>query len=656
MSTTENLSEDRLRTVIRNIADGVVVEEENGELQLFNRVAEEMLGYELRDPKPADFDTNYGIFLEDGVTRCPTDQLPPAQTIRAEDVERVDPVLRNPQTGRAIPIEARATPIRNEAGELAGGVVVAHETTNQRKIEAILREARDPLRRRVARRTAELRTSRANYRDLYDNAPDMFATVDVKTGRILQCNRTLLRMTGYTRGEIVGRDVLDLYALESVDQARHVLQQFVEIGEVENAELKLRRKDGGHMDVNLNVSALLDPDGAKQASRLSWRDITRHKMAIREREEQLRLLLDSTAEAIYGLDLHGRCTFYNPKCAKLLGYDESVDLTGKNMHALMHHSHADGTPYAEADCKIVQAFRQRQKVHVDDEVFWRADGTSFAAEYWSNPIVRGDDLVGSVVTFLDITSRRMAEEKVREQHALLTHVSRLSTLGEMAAGLAHEINQPLAAIAAYAAGTSLRLKSGTTTETQLVDIFDRIAADAQRAGEVIRRLRQFVRKRDTERAIVDVNRSVEEVRRFLLAEAIQRQITLELDLAVDLPKVCVDEIEFQQVLLNLIRNAFDAMADVHPTARTVTVSSNVGGGKTIEVAVHDNGPGISPHLGEQVFEAFYTSKTEGLGMGLAISRSIIETHGGRIWIGEAAEAGGAVHFSLPAVQGDAEND
>ena len=656
MSSSEKLSEDRLRAVIDNIADGVVVADENGELQFFNRVAEEMLGYGLMDNKPDDFDSRYGIFLEDGVTRCPTDLLPLVRAIRGEEVRGVDLILRNPRTGRDMPIEARATPIRNDAGKLAGGVVVAHDTTNQRNNEAVLREARDQLRHRVAKRTGELRASRANYRDLYDNAPDMFATVDVETGRVLQCNATLLRTTGYTRDEIVGHDVLKLYAVESVGAARDALTRSIEAGEVANAELRLRHKQGDPIDVSLNIAAVLAPDGTKQANRLSWRDITRHKMAIREREEQLRLLLDSTAEAIYGLDMKGRCTFYNPKCSQLLGYDESFDLTGKNMHQLIHHSHADGSPYAETECKILRAVLQRDKVHVDDEVLWRADGTSFAAEYWSNPVIHDDELVGCVVTFLDITNRREAEEKVREQHALLTHVSRLSTLGEMAAGLAHEINQPLAAIAAYAAGASVRLNSGTATEEQLIDVFDRIAADALRAGEVIRRLRQFVRRRETEHVVVDINRLIEEVHHFVRSEANHRQIAFELELGSNLPAVCVDEIEIQQVLLNLIRNAFDALEDVDQSVPTVTVVSAARDDGMVEVAVRDTGPGVSGHLGEQVFEAFYTSKSDGLGMGLAISRSIIENHGGRIWIGDEAKVGGAVHFSLPSNLGDADHE
>jgi PAS domain S-box-containing protein len=138
------------------------------------------------------------------------------------------------------------------------------------------------------------------------------------------------------------------------------------------------------------------------------------KKEMRESEERSRLLLDSTAEGIYGLDLQGNCTFCNPACLRLLGYEDVEDLLGKNVHELIHHTRPDGSPYPEEECRIYQAFRQGKGTHVDDEVLWRADGTSFPAEYWSYPIRRNGELIGSVVTFLDITERRQAEEALHK--------------------------------------------------------------------------------------------------------------------------------------------------------------------------------------------------------------------------------------------------
>ena len=151
-------------------------------------------------------------------------------------------------------------------------------------------------------------------------------------------------------------------------------------------------------------------------------DITERKRAeeaLRESEEQARLLLDSTAEAIYGIDIDGECTFCNPVCVAMLGYDGAEDLLGRHIHDLIHHTRPDGNPYPAEECLIYQAFREGEGTHVDNEVLWRKDGTSFAAEYWSHPINRDDRVIGAVVTFLDITERKRAEEALHEKTEFL---------------------------------------------------------------------------------------------------------------------------------------------------------------------------------------------------------------------------------------------
>jgi two-component system, cell cycle sensor histidine kinase and response regulator CckA len=172
-------------------------------------------------------------------------------------------------------------------------------------------------------------------------------------------------------------------------------------------------------DIN---SATVDVLG-KMACKIAL-GIERHRatVALREREEHIRLLLDSTGEAIYGIDLHGKCTFANPACARLLGFAEANQLLGKNMHHLVHRTKPDGTPYPEEECRIFQAFRQNQSAHADDEVFWRADGSSFPVEYWSYPINHGGQITGSVVTFVDITERRLLETQFRNAQQRLRHI------------------------------------------------------------------------------------------------------------------------------------------------------------------------------------------------------------------------------------------
>ena len=375
------------------------------------------------------------------------------------------------------------------------------------------------------------------------------------------------------------------------------------------------------------------------------------EQALRASEEQARLVLDSTAEAIYGVDLQGNCTFCNRACVTILGYSHVQDLLGQNMHDLIHHTQADGSNYPLTECRIYAAFRLGEGVHVDDEVLWKADGTSFAAEYRSFPILRDGELVGSVVTFLDITERERIAEALRNQQAELTHAARLSTLGEMAAGLAHELNQPLTAIAAFAEGAMLRLDRGKLRESETAPVFSRIAADAKRAGEVIRRLRDFVQRRESQRRQLDVNRLVREVYQFVESETKQQDIAILFELEPDLPTIKADPIQIQQVLLNLIRNASDALVQNDSADRRIAISSHKKRPGRVEIAVGDSGPGISDSDAEQVFEPFFTSKTDGVGIGLGICQNIIEAHGGKMWLGRSPLGGARVFFDLPSHPG-----
>jgi C4-dicarboxylate-specific signal transduction histidine kinase len=239
------------------------------------------------------------------------------------------------------------------------------------------------------------------------------------------------------------------------------------------------------------------------------------------------------------------------------------------------------------------------------------------------------------------------DERARAHEAELAHVLRLSTLGEMATGLAHELNQPLSGIVSYARGCARRLEAGTLDDGAFADVLSRISAEALRAGEIIRRLRALVRKEKPRREELDLNRLVRGVARLVAAEARRRRMRLHLRLQAPLPVVRADRIQIEQVLLNLIRNGFEAMAEVGVEQRLLTIETAAEDTDLVTVSVTDSGHGIGPEASERVFEPFFTTKGEGIGMGLAISRTIVEAHDGRLSFA-AAPVGTRFWFQLPA--------
>lgn len=250
----------------------------------------------------------------------------------------------------------------------------------------------------------------------------------------------------------------------------------------------------------------------------------------------------------------------------------------------------------------------------------------------------------------DITAVRHAEQESRQHQAELVHVCRLSTMGEVATGMAHELNQPLSAIVNYANGCSRRLKSNVGKRQELVDAMGQITTQAQRAGEIIRRLRALVGKQPPIRAQVDLNHLVREVCSFVELDTGKMDLAIELDLERSGIPVNVDLVQIEQVLLNLIRNALDALQGVPPAARRLTLRTLLKG-EEAEVVVRDSGPGIAPERMQSLFDPFFTTKESGMGMGLPISQTILENHGGRIWAESDGTHGGAVFiFRLPVAQ------
>ncbi len=359
------------------------------------------------------------------------------------------------------------------------------------------------------------------------------------------------------------------------------------------------------------------------------------------KQSHLQSILDTVPEAMIVIDRNGVMRSFSAAATRLFGWTAEEAL-GRNVNTLMP------APYrGEHDGYLqrYQATGERRIIGIGRIVVGeRKDGSTFPME-----LAVGEAQVGRTSFFTgfvrDLTERRDQERRLQELQSELVHVSRLTAMGEMASSLAHELNQPLAAVVGYLRGSAKLLQGAPVDVERLQRALDRAAEQALRAGDIIKRLREFVAKGETDHTVEDPSRLMEEASALALVGARDQGLHVSMRLGRNLGLVVVDKVQIQQVALNLIRNAIDAMAG--GPRRELDLRVDRSDHETILVSVHDTGPGIDPEVAERLFQPFVTTKATGMGVGLSICRTIVEAHGGRIWV-EANDRGGAsFFFSLP---------
>jgi two-component system sensor kinase FixL len=365
---------------------------------------------------------------------------------------------------------------------------------------------------------------------------------------------------------------------------------------------------------------------------------------------ELQALLEACIDAVVIIDHQGRITTFNRTACRMFGYT-AEEAVGRNVSMLMP------SPDREQHDRYIARYLHSgtaRVIGIGREVTGlRRDGSEFPASLAIGRI-EGRTPPSFVAFLHDLSSRRAqeaqrraAEEAVREARERLTHVARLSTLGEMTTGLAHEVNQPLTAITLYAQAAERIASQVTPQLDEVVGALRQISAQALRAGEIIKRLRDLVRNRQTHEVLLDLNAVVRELAVLAESDARVNDVRLIMELAPSLPPVLGDAIQLQQVMLNLVRNAIEAVQPQN-SGRVVTLrTSREGTG--VEMSVSDLGPGLDAAIRDRLFEAFATTKPAGTGLGLAISRSIIEAHGGQLAWRANQPCGSCFHFFLPAV-------
>jgi two-component system, LuxR family, sensor kinase FixL len=371
-------------------------------------------------------------------------------------------------------------------------------------------------------------------------------------------------------------------------------------------------------------------------------------LALVDSEGRRTAILNTARDGILTIDARGSIQSINPAVERLfsrpshllIGHDvsELVDDAPDVLHRLKLAVHS---PASETGCWELDARR--------------ADGSIFPIEFSAGRF----ELLGAehyTIVIRDITSRRKAEARYREHQAELAHVSRVSLAGEMAAGLAHELSQPLTAITAYARGC-LRLLVGSVPEPALLhEGIGEVVQQAERAGDVLDRLREFVRGGEYRRALTEVKPLIDAAVSLTRAEAVQQEIEIKTRIDPGLPAVWADRVQIEQVLLNLLRNAMDAMEAANTERRSIVVEARRKSNDAVQISVTDSGPGVTAEVAGTLFEPFVTTKPLGMGMGLSISRSIIELNGGSLRMARGARCGAIFIFDLPTAEAEASTD
>jgi PAS domain S-box-containing protein len=376
-------------------------------------------------------------------------------------------------------------------------------------------------------------------------------------------------------------------------------------------------------------------------------DITKRKQA----EEQFRLVVEAAPNAMIMVNAEGCITLVNTQAEAVFGYARE-ELIGHPIEMLVperfrsHHIGDRRDYFGDARARSMGAGR---------ELFGRRkDGSEVPVEIGLNPIHTSEGLF-VLASIIDISERKQAELEAARQRNELAHLSRVTTLSELSGSLAHELNLPLAAILSNAQAAQRFLAHGDADLAEVREILNDIVSEDKRASEVIRRLRLLLKKSEVQQHSLGINEVVQDVLKLMRSDLTNRNVTVDIELDQNLPTVTGDPVQLQQVLLNLVVNACDAMTDCDTPERRLLVRTGMENGSgAVRVSVTDRGGSIAEEKMEQIFEPFFTTKAEGMGLGLSVCRTIIAAHQGKLWATNNPDRGATFHFSLPVGAPDKE--
>jgi two-component system, LuxR family, sensor kinase FixL len=478
--------------------------------------------------------------------------------------------------------------------------------------------------------------------------------LDLSTQQVLWSN-TARRLFGVPNELPLTYDLF-LSLLDADERARtqQALSRSVETGCSFDMQYRVNGQSPSRQWVRARGSIVRDEQGVPRHLSGIMIDIDDQKQveeALRTRESHLHSILETIPDAMIVIDGNGIMQFFSSAAERQFGYSEQ-EAIGQNVSILMPNpdrSRHDG---------YLARYRSTGERHIIGVgrivTGQRKDGTTFPMH-----LSIGEMQSGGVPYFTgfvrDLTDQQQTQARLQELQSELVHVSRLSAMGEMASALAHELNQPLAAISNYMKGSRrLLAASSDPSRSKIENALDRAAEQAIRAGQIIRRLRDFVSRGESEKRVESLSKLVEEAGALGLAGAREQGVQLRFNLNPQHDLVLVDRVQIQQVLVNLFRNALEAMAQ--SPQRQLIASNTLVADEMIEIAVSDTGSGFQDDVKQNLFQTFFTTKETGMGVGLSISRSIIEAHGGRMWAEGNASGGATFRFTLPAASRESLTD
>lgn len=468
-------------------------------------------------------------------------------------------------------------------------------------------------------------------------------------GIVTDWNGGAEKIFGYAAAEMIGQPVALLLPSDLPDEEETILNRIRRGERIDHFETRRRKKDGEIIDVSITISPIRDGDGKLAGASSVARDVSitrRARAQIAEREAHLQSVLETIPDAMIVIDAQGLIQSFSATATRLFGYaaDEAV---GRNISLLMP------SPYREQHDSYLARYMATGERRIIGSgrlvVGQRKDASTFPMELAVGEMRSGNRrfFTGFV---RDLTERQQTQKRLQDLQSELIFMGRFSAMGEMASTLAHELNQPLTAAALYLNGAR-RILDGNREDNraQAREAIEEAAAQMLRAGEIIKRLREFVSRGESERREENLPKLIEEACALALVGARETGVHVSFQFDPRAQSVMADKVQIQQVLLNLIRNAIEAMQDtVH---RGLVIATHLED-DAIRIDVADSGSGIAPEIAENLFQPFITSKKTGMGVGLSISRTIVESHGGRIWADPRPGGGTVFHLTLRKVESD----